>query len=70
MRSLRTFDAVGWFLLALVLTVGLTLVVTPSTAAPVARGTLEHDTAQVVSPPATRQVALGDYLAKNPRRIA
>ena len=39
MKSLRASDAIGWVLLVLVVTFGVTLVVTPSTVAPLAQGT-------------------------------
>ena len=86
MRSRRLSDVVGWVVLSLVVTVGLALVVTPSTAAPVAQGTLVHDraTPTLEAPQASasgEDVAIVraaraqarivlDYLAKNPRRIA
>lgn len=59
MRSARRFDAAGWVVLAVIVTFGLVMAVTPSTAAPVANGSLERRT-----PPAPKKyveyVALGD----------
>lgn len=62
MRSLRRSDVLGWFVLALVVAFGLTLVVTPSTAAPVAQGSLVQDrvTAKPQAPAYSEYVALGD----------
>jgi lysophospholipase L1-like esterase len=63
MKSLRSSDLIGWVLLVAVVTFGVGLIVTPSTAAPVATGTFvakvdKHDKPK--PDPYAEYVALGD----------